>query len=690
MTTYVQEAFDYVAAQRAAIEAVALTLGVPVAAIAGAMAEEHNSFIQNRGIQQGSDAYASAVFSTDVFGSQLMIENFARAASEFDAAGGRADLGDKLLNPALIDLGQANIKFSTAIDLLRDYNGQFANSDPLDIKQYNGNFRALMFDLIDVRSAATPIFWGLMIKEAQTFIDGHANAAYLARLTQVEMDGLYITYGNLGRATILTRYEAAVASGGTWRPGLGQGVAGGEDHFDNATSLGQALGDHSYVTPAQRTAVTEPLTSAADPHSTSGPLDGLVAVTINADPLFPQVSIDHVAFTDEVGHTRVDIFVETLQDAAFSGVTRLTRQIYDTQNIGVLRSITVYDVSRNGDSNASVSLFIGADRYDFNYSYVAVHDEDPTLTGITRNGAPLSDEPLQQRLEHLGASIAKVEGSEGAAAVAAILGSTDPASPANETTGGVNNTLTVDNTWDDTFATQSTPTDPNNTTAVDQGRITDEASLSAQVVNHAEDRADELMGAFVGDDDQPAHNALTGTTARLAQTDASAELVWDAVTAADAAHGAAATTGTFADVPPVTIDPLVLDLNGDGVRLTSYKDRAVFFDIDHDGAKEQTGWVAPNTISTGTVPAVNTDGILVMDRTDAGVVGVIDDVSETLSEYFFNRAAGTGPYADGLIALNSLDTADRQLVTLNSNDTAAWTSLRVWIDDTPTACRSRT
>jgi hypothetical protein len=279
---------------------------------------------------------------------------------------------------------------------------------------------------------------------------------------------------------------------------------------------------------------------------------------------------------------------------------------------------------------------------------------------------------------------------EPGASILKIIDAFDPLSPANQTSGATTNPLTVDNPWDNATATQSNPQDPNNTTAVDQGRITDEASMSAQVVNHAQDRADELMGAFVGDDDQPAHNALTGTTARLAQTDASAELVWDAVTAADAAHGAAATTGTFADVPPVTIDPLVLDLNGDGVRLTSYKDRAVFFDIDHDGAKEQTGWVAPNTISTGTVPAVNTDGILVMDRTDAGVVGVIDDVSETLSEYFFNRAAGTGPYADGLIALNSLDTADRQLVTLNSNDTAAWTSLRVWIDDTPTACRSRT
>jgi hypothetical protein len=67
------------------------------------------------------------------------------------------------------------------------------------------------------------------------------------------------------------------------------------------------------------------------------------------------------------------------------------------------------------------------------------------------------------------------------------------------------------------------------------------------------------------------------------------------------------------------VDPLVLDLNGDGVHLTNFQEEPVFFDADNDGFKEQTGWVLP------------TDGIVVMDKNGDGK---INNISETLSEYF--------------------------------------------------------
>jgi len=44
--------------------------------------------------------------------------------------------------------------------------------------------------------------------------------------------------------------------------------------------------------------------------------------------------------------------------------------------------------------------------------------------------------------------------------------------------------------------------------------------------------------------------------------------------------------------PPAS-DPLVLDLDGDGIELTGIKD-GVLFDIDGDGKKEQTSFVAPD------------------------------------------------------------------------------------------------
>ncbi|MDP1610950.1 MAG: Ig-like domain-containing protein, partial [Sulfuritalea sp.] len=116
------------------------------------------------------------------------------------------------------------------------------------------------------------------------------------------------------------------------------------------------------------------------------------------------------------------------------------------------------------------------------------------------------------------------------------------------------------------------------------------------------------------------------------------------------------------------VDPLILDLNGDGVKLTSFADAPVLFDIDHDGgSKEVTGWVSKE------------DGIVVMDLNGNGR---IDGISETMSEYFngtvgSNGDAGTKPYANGFAALKSLDSnADNQFTALDS----AWTNVKVWQD----------
>ena len=118
----------------------------------------------------------------------------------------------------------------------------------------------------------------------------------------------------------------------------------------------------------------------------------------------------------------------------------------------------------------------------------------------------------------------------------------------------------------------------------------------------------------------------------------------------------------------IPTDPLVLDLNGDGVRLTSFGEAPVLFDIDHDGgSKEITGWVSSE------------DGIVVMDLNGNGQ---IDGIHETLSEYFngaagANGEAGEKPYAHGFAALKSLDSNIDDAFT--SAD-AAWSSVKVWQD----------
>ena len=47
----------------------------------------------------------------------------------------------------------------------------------------------------------------------------------------------------------------------------------------------------------------------------------------------------------------------------------------------------------------------------------------------------------------------------------------------------------------------------------------------------------------------------------------------------------------FVTTPLLVIDPVILDLNGDGVKLTSYNNSEVTFYIDNDGKLERTGWV---------------------------------------------------------------------------------------------------
>ena len=63
----------------------------------------------------------------------------------------------------------------------------------------------------------------------------------------------------------------------------------------------------------------------------------------------------------------------------------------------------------------------------------------------------------------------------------------------------------------------------------------------------------------------------------------------------------------------VRYDPLILDLNGDGVKTISQQTSKAFFDLSGDGMSEQTGWVDSN------------DGLLVFDKNGNGK---IDDINE--------------------------------------------------------------
>ncbi|MCU1752116.1 S8 family serine peptidase [Pseudomonas sp. 6D_7.1_Bac1] len=115
------------------------------------------------------------------------------------------------------------------------------------------------------------------------------------------------------------------------------------------------------------------------------------------------------------------------------------------------------------------------------------------------------------------------------------------------------------------------------------------------------------------------------------------------------------------------VDPLLLDLTGNGVHMTDIRD-GVLFDTDHSGTLKRSGW------------ADRTTGMLVIDDGS----GQIKDVSQMFSEYYggkagVNGAAGEARFKDGFAALASED-ANKDGV-IDSRD-PIWSKLRVWVDGT--------
>ncbi len=115
------------------------------------------------------------------------------------------------------------------------------------------------------------------------------------------------------------------------------------------------------------------------------------------------------------------------------------------------------------------------------------------------------------------------------------------------------------------------------------------------------------------------------------------------------------------------VDPLLLDLSGNGVHMTDIRD-GVLFDMDNSGTLKRSGWADSNT------------GILVIDDGS----GQIKNASQMFSEYYggkagINGAAGEKKFKDGFGALASEDANKDGVV--DERD-PIWSQLRVWVDGT--------
>ncbi len=113
------------------------------------------------------------------------------------------------------------------------------------------------------------------------------------------------------------------------------------------------------------------------------------------------------------------------------------------------------------------------------------------------------------------------------------------------------------------------------------------------------------------------------------------------------------------------VDPLLLDLTGNGVHMTGIEN-GVMFDTDHSGTLKRTGWADTQT------------GMLVVDDG----TGNITNASQFLSEYYAGKAGTNGgpgqtPFKDGFAALASADANHDGVIDKND---PIWAKLKVWVD----------
>jgi len=109
------------------------------------------------------------------------------------------------------------------------------------------------------------------------------------------------------------------------------------------------------------------------------------------------------------------------------------------------------------------------------------------------------------------------------------------------------------------------------------------------------------------------------------------------------------------------VDPIIIDLDGDGVEIVASDDFPFLFDIDGDGFEERTDWFASG------------DGLLVLDVNGDGE---INSVKEVISASLDHDLIA-GDEDNSLIALAKFDADDNKV--LDSND-FIFDQLKVWVD----------
>lgn len=117
-------------------------------------------------------------------------------------------------------------------------------------------------------------------------------------------------------------------------------------------------------------------------------------------------------------------------------------------------------------------------------------------------------------------------------------------------------------------------------------------------------------------------------------------------------------------------EPIILDLDGDGVELVDVTESSTFIDIDDDGFLENTGWLGRDE-TTGIVD----DGILVIDLAADGSAGADGQVTSADEFVFTRHAEGATTDLEGLSAA-----FDDNLDGILNDQDSRWADFKVWQD----------
>lgn len=240
-TKFTGETRKFIARQAATAQRVADKLRVSRNAVIGAVANEfdtrHNPDLTLS--SRGGTAQAASDWSALRADHQEIADNYNAIKAD------NPNVGGKLTNPAMIDVGPGNIRIETAIDLLKGYQAEHAASgdDPLDLNKYVGHYDLLAEDLADFDNTDTTFaLAALKVRNADTFFIGKDSVAWNRTSDDVK-DALRITYYKLGEKTLSKNIDRRIRASKRNRVqfDFDPHGDGGRQHLNNLEEIFEAV-----------------------------------------------------------------------------------------------------------------------------------------------------------------------------------------------------------------------------------------------------------------------------------------------------------------------------------------------------------------------------------------------------------------------------------------------------------------